>query len=265
MITCTGCREQQATDSLCLRCVEDLNAWLRDIPVLYAELGFVRLPGSVPSHGGTIRAAATGSAAPVRLVVVDLLDRGETLARLKEWTDVSGDVLSICDGFRRHLLTICGEEWAGRFWRSMRALCRDLGRAVGEHQEQSIGKCSQLRDGEQCRGRLFRADLGGVYCKRCGDKPQIVDQQVWVTANQAATIVGKPIKTVRNWFNRGLVGWSPSVAPGLGWLPIIVRRAAVTTVPQLSDSVNPGSRAEPSVSTGPEISTAPLSPPRDGS
>lgn len=245
MNSCKGCREQQTTEPLCLSCIENLNHWLREIPLLYSELDSVRLPGSVRSGGGRVT-SRTGSPSPVRLEVVDLLDRGETLARLLKWTDTGYDVGAICDGFRSHLFTIVGEDWAPDFWRDMRSLVRDLGRAVGQSEDRPVGKCPNPRDGELCRGQLFRAAAGGVYCRRCGFKPSIVDQEVWVTAREAAAIVGKPIETVRTWFKRGRVGWGPPVAPNLGWLPIIVRRAAVATLPQPSVIVNHESRAEPS-------------------
>lgn len=260
MRTCKGCREQQTNETLCLSCVEDLNHWLREIPLLHSELGSVRLPGSVRSPGPwTSRLSSVASASPVRLEVVDLLDRGETLQRLLKWTDTGYDVAGICEGFRMHLLSIAGESWAPDFWRDMRALCRDLGRAVGQHEDRPVGKCPNLvtSDGELCRGSMFRAAAGGVYCRRCGYKPDIRDQEIWVTAREAATIVGKPIETVRTWFKRGQVGWGPPVAPNLGWLPIIVRRAAVATVP-LSGNLNHGSGAE--LSGGGPLRSAGTSP-----
>lgn len=245
MQNCKGCREQQTNETLCLVCIEDLSFYLREIPVLYAELGSVRLPGSIRQSGPwTSRPNRTASPSPVRLEVVDMLDRGETLARLREWTDTGVSVLAICDGFRVHLLATAAEPWAGDFFRAMRALCRDLGRAVGQPEEQSVGKCSVPVDGDElCRGSLYRAAAGGVYCRRCGTKPEIIDQQVWVTAREASVIVGKPIETVRTWFKRGRVGWGPPIAPNLGWLPIIVRRAQLATVPP-SGNLNHGSGAE---------------------
>lgn len=248
MQSCKGCREQQIPgDGLCLQCIEDLNSWLREIPDLYAELGLVRLPGSVASRGPRTSAPSrTASPSPVRLEVLDLLDRGETLARLQEWTDTGTDVRSICDGFRHHLLSIAGEPWAGNFWRAMRALCRDLARTVGQPEERPVGKCSQPGDSftdELCRGQLMRLDTGGVYCRRCGDKPDVRVQPAWVTLREAAIMVGKPIETIRTWYKRGRLGWDqigPSL-PNRAWLPAA---ASLATEPQPSAIVNHGSRAE---------------------
>jgi hypothetical protein len=246
MIDCVGCKRQQmGTDALCLSCIEDLNLWLRSIPDLYAELGSVRLPGSVRVSGPSSKSCSTGSAAPVRLEVIDLLDRGEVFKRLEPWS-FGATVREMCDRLRHQLLSIAiwDREDASAFYRQMKGLCRDIGRAVGEPQEAApVGKCSRPFDEGLCRGQLHRAAAGGVYCRRCGDKPTLAEQKVWVTAKEAALITGKPIETIRTWFKRGQVGWSTPFVLGIGWLPIIVRRAA-TTLPHSSDSVNHGSAAE---------------------
>lgn len=284
MQTCKGCRQQQTNDALCLVCLDDLSAWLRSIPDLYAELGSVRLPGSVRSPGpSSYRTALTAGASPVRLEVVDLLDRGETLGRLWDWTDERHlDVRAICGGFRHHLLSIVTEDWAGDFWRAMRALCRDLGRVVGEVEDRPVGKCSEPADGGLCRGQLFRtADGAAVYCRRCGHKPDLLAAQVWVSLEQAARLVGKPLETVRTWYKRGRLTWSrewdwelpPPLATTYGywsgpigpqpfrmaWLPAAVRLAdgSVTTLPPRGDTVNHGLGAEPSPIVGaPAVETA---------
>ena len=268
MQTCKGCRQQQTNDALCLVCLDDLSAWLRQIPDLYSELGSVRLPGSVREWGPRSAALSrTSSGAPVRLEVVDLLDRGETLRRLWDWTDDKHfDVRVICDGFRHHLLSIVTEDWAGNFYRAMRGLCRDLGRAVGEVEDRPVGKCSEPIDDGLCRGQLFRtADGAAVYCRRCGSKPDLLAAQVWVSLEQAARLVGRPIETVRTWYKRGRLtwsaewldhedpsaGWSGPIGPQpfrMAWLPSAVRLAdaSVTTLPPRGDTVNHGLGAEPS-------------------
>ena len=271
MQTCKGCRQQQTNDALCLVCLDDLSAWLRSIPDLYHELSSVRLPGSVSQPGPRQRSSSTASAAPVRLEVLDLLDRGETLRRLWEWTDDKHfDVRAICDGFRHHLLSIVTFNWAGDFYRAMRALCRDLGRAVGEVEDRPVGKCSEPIGDEICRGQLFRtADGTAVYCRRCGSKPDLLAAQVWVSLEQAARLVGRPIETVRTWYKRGRLtwpaiwldhedpsaGWSGPIGPQpfrMAWLPSAVRLAdgSVTTLPPRGDTVNHGLGAEPSPHTG---------------
>jgi hypothetical protein len=246
--SCKGCRQQQTNDALCLACIEDLSAWLRSIPDLYAELGAVRLPGSVPSIGPRVSRSLSGSPSPIRLEVLDLLDRGETLRRLWDWcgpTDKGLDVRAICDGFRHHLLGIVTEPWAGDFWRAMRALCRDLGRAVGEPEDRPVGKCSN----PDCRGQLFRTEDGAaVYCRRCGHKPELTDAAVWVSLEQAARLIGRPLETVRTWYKRGKLGWD-LIGPQphrAAWLPAAVRLAngAATTLPPASGIVNHGSGAE---------------------
>jgi hypothetical protein len=269
--SCKGCRQQQTNDALCLACIEDLSAWLRSIPDLYAELDSVRLPGSVRGGGGRVT-SRSGSPSPVRLEIVDLLDRGETLRRLWDWcgpADKGLDVRAICDGFRHHLLGIVTEPWAGDFWRAMRSLCRDLGRAVGEPEDRAIGKCSNPTDAGLCRGQLFRTEDGAaVYCRRCGDKPELTDAAVWVSLEQAARLIGRPLETVRTWYKRGRLTWSaswtwelpPPLAATYGvwscpigpqpfraaWLPAAVRLAngAATTLPPASGIVNHGSGAE---------------------
>lgn len=253
MISCSGCnRQQPGVDVLCLACIENLNAWLREIPDLYDELNHVRLPGSVRTSGPSTKVSATHSPAPVRLEVVDLLDRGGAFQRLAAWAGGElGTVREMCDNMRHHLLsvTMLSARDAGDFYRTIRALCRDLGRTVGEPQDQSVGKCSRPDpDGVLCRGPLFRSvTAAGVVCRRCGDKPELKEQEVWVTLQQAATVTGVPIETVRTWYKRGHVGWGPPIAPGRCWLPIVVRRAAegrTTTVPHSSGMVNHGSGAE---------------------
>jgi hypothetical protein len=266
MQSCKGCREQQTNEHLCLSCIEDLSCWLREIPALYSELGSVRLPGSVHSPGPrSFRMAQTAGASPVRLEVVDLLDRGETLARLWTWTDDRGDVEETCLTFRSHLLTVAAEPWAGDFYRSIRALCRDLGRAVGQPEERPVGKCSQATGDELCRGQLLRTEGGTAYCRRCGHKPDITAQPAWVTLREAAMIVGKPIETVRTWYKRGKLvplpvasagnwcpwplRWSDPVGPApanRAWLPTLVRLAndSVATLPLRPAIVNHGSGAE---------------------
>ena len=255
MQNCKGCRQQQTNDALCLVCIEDLSAWLRQIPDLYLELGSVRLPGSVRHDGPRVRmSSGSGSPSPVRLEVVDLLDRGETLRRLWDWTDQRLlDVRAICDGFRHHLLSIVTEDWAGDFWRAMRSLCRDRGRAVGETEERPVGKCSKPvgDDGELCRGQLFRTQDGAaVYCRRCGDKPELLAAEAWVSLEQAARLVGRPLETVRTWYKRGRLN-SVDVGPQpfrMAWLPAAVRLAdaTVTTLPPQRATVNHGLGAEPS-------------------
>jgi len=260
--TCTGCREQQTPDHLCLTCTEDLNSYLREIPDLYDELESYRLPGSVVASGPRVgRTSRLSAPSPVRLEVVDLLDRGLCLARLLKWTDSGSDVSVICSGFRSHLLSIVSEPWIGDFYRDMRALCRDLARTVGQPEERPVGKCSKPVDGDElCRGQLMRLDAGGVYCRRCGDKPALETRPVWLTDRETAMAVGRPLETIRTWIKRGRVGfrdavmteqgeWSSQIGPAPArrcWLPTAV---ALATEPQRSAIVNHGSRAELSTNT----------------
>lgn len=256
MTICGGCKQAELLtgEQVCLRCVEDLSEWLRAIPLLFEELGKVRLPGSVRVSGPYAKQSVTGSVAPVRLAVVDLLDRGETLRRLWAVGGTGWSVADVCAGMLRNIFTICSEDSAAAVYRAVKALVRDLGRTVGEPEEQSVGKCSQpiTDDGELCRGALFRADIGGVYCKRCGHKPEIKDQAVWCTIRDAALITGKPVETIRTWYKRRLVGancpTSRQLTKGRVWLPIVVRRAAIH-IPTTSASVNHGTGAEPSAAT----------------
>lgn len=261
MSTCSGCKQQQLmlAEILCLSCVEELGQWLRSIPLLFDELDAVRLPGSVRQSGPYAKTSSTGSAAPVRLAVVDMLDRGEVLARLRaawpggEWF---WSVEEACGWFRQHLLTLVLHDEATELYRRVRGLVRDLGRTVGEPQEQSVGKCSEPdADGELCRGALFRTTDGdGVFCRRCGSKPEMRTQQVWCTIQHAAMVTGRPVKTIRTWANRysPLQVWCPPIDRGLVWLPDVVRLAdrVATTLPHASDSLSPGSRAEPSPESG---------------
>lgn len=270
MISCSGCKRQQpGVDVLCLACIEDLNAWLRQIPDLYDELHAVRLPGSVRMVGPqTGRRSASHPPAPTRLEVVDLLDRGVVVAKLEVWATFTGTVSEMCDNLRHHLLsvTMLSAQDAGDFYRTIRALCRDLGRTVGEpDDDKPIGKCSRPIDGDElCRGQLLRTQDGrAVYCRRCGDKPELKEQGAWVTLEQAARVVGKPIETVRTWYKRGRlgyraewvdhakphVGWTEPIGPQpprMAWLPTVSRlaNAATTTVQHSSGIVNHGSGAE---------------------
>jgi len=266
--TCSGCRRQQpGADTLCLACIEDLSAWLRQIPDLYDELAHVRLPGSVRSAGPSVNSPPVYAAAPVRLEVLDLADRGVVFAKLEVWTGPVGDVREMCDRLRRNLLSVplWNPQDTADFFRVIKSLCRELGRAVGEPQEQPVGKCARPDvEGFQCRGQLLRTQDGAaVYCRRCGDKPELKEQEAWVTLEQAARICGKPIETVRTWYKRGRLGFDPrwtdhaKEQPGWtepigpqpfrkAWLPSAVRLAntATTTMPHASGSVNHGSGAE---------------------
>lgn len=251
MKTCTACREQQTNEYLCLACIEDLNFYLREIPVLYDELDSVRLPGSLQLIGPrTSRPSSVAPPSPVRLEVLDLLDGGEVIARLMKWTDLSLSPGALCAGFRSHLLATAAEPWAGDFHRDMKGLCRDLGRAVGQPQEQSVGKCSEptVVPLELCRGALYRAEAGGVYCRRCGHKPELKTRQVWVSCQHAAMVTGRPLKTIRTWRDRRRVsrGRLPMQDPAMVWLPDVIGLAerVVATVPQSSAIVSPGSGAE---------------------
>lgn len=185
---------------------------------------------------------------------MDLLDQGGVLARLLKWTDSANSVSGICSEFRSHLLTAAAEPWAGDFYRDMRALCRDLGRAVGQPEERPVGKCASIRGDEPCRGQLLRLDHGGVYCRRCGDKPALTSREVWLTDRETALAVGRPLETIRTWIKRGRAGfpspiwaagqWSSPIGPApsrRAWLPTAV---VLATLPQTSAIVNHGSRAE---------------------
>lgn len=285
MISCSGCKRQQpGVDVLCLACIEDLNAWLREIPDLYDELNHVRLPGSVRTTGPSVRTSGGGSAAPVRLEVVDLLDRGGVIQKLEVWAGGElGTVREMCDNMRHHLfsVTMLSAQDAGDFYRTIKALCRDLGRTVGEPQDQPVGKCSRPIDGDRlCRGQIFRSvTAAGVVCRRCGDKPELREQEVWVTLEQAARVIGKPIETVRTWYKRGKLGywpqwldhaktqpgWSEPIGPQpprMAWLPTAARLAngVTTTVPHSSGMVNHGSGAELSSGSVDDQSHEPQSP-----
>lgn len=268
MTTCSGCQRQQpGTDTLCLACIEDLSAWLRQIPDLYDELAHVRLPGSVRAAGPQTKTSAVHAPAPVRLEVLDLHDRGAVFAKLEVWAGQVGDVCDMCERLRHNLLSVplWPAQESGDFYRTIKALCRELGRVVGEPQELPIGKCARPDpEGFQCRGQLFRTQDGhAVYCRRCGDKPELKEQEAWVTLEQCARVIGKPIETVRTWYKRGRLGFDPRWTdhartqpgwtepigpqpPRKAWLPTAVRLAngATTTFPHSSDSVNHGSGAE---------------------
>lgn len=260
MSTCSGCKQQELLldEQLCLSCVEQLGEWLRMIPVLFGELDDVRLPGSVRQSGPYAKTSSIGSAAPVRLAVVDLLDRGEVLTRLQqawpggEWFTT---VTNACLWYRQHLLSLVAELEIPGLYRVVRGLVRDLGRVVGEPEEMPVGKCSQPigSDGELCRGQLFRREAGGVLCRRCGDLPEMRTQAVWCTVQHAAMVTGRPVKTIRTWARRysPLRVWCPPMAPGLVFLPHVVELAerVATTLPHGSDSLSPGSGAEPSPET----------------
>lgn len=261
MSTCSGCKQQELLldEQLCLSCVEQLGEWLRMIPALFKELNAVRLPGSVRQSGPYAKTSSTGSAAPVRLAVVDLLDRGEVLTRLQRaWP--GGEWFSSVDGacawYRQHLLTLVMEPEGPGLYRVVRGLVRDLGRVVGEPEEMPVGKCLQPigSDGELCRGQLFRREAGGVFCRRCGHLPEMRTQAVWCSVQHAAMVTGRPVKTIRTWARRysPLRVWCPPMAPGLVFLPHVVELAGrvATTLPHGSDSLSPGSGAEPSPESG---------------
>ena len=145
MTTCGGCKQNQLllAEVLCLPCVEDLKLWLKTIPVLYSELQHVRLPGSVRVAGPYAKTSSMGGAAPVRLGVVDLADRGEVVARLRacwpdDWAALWGigyDVEGLCTALSRNLLHLVVLEQAPSLYRKVRGLVRDLGRTVGEPQD----------------------------------------------------------------------------------------------------------------------------------
>lgn len=277
MSTCSGCKQQELilAEVLCLSCVEQLSEWLRMIPVLFSELDDVRLPGSVRQSGPYAKTSSTGSAAPVRLSVVDLLDRGEVLTRLRQaWPGVTAfaSVDGACWWYSHHLLDLVLEpEWALQLFTKVRGLVRDLGRTVGEPEELPVGKCSQpIGDStELCRGQLFRRPAGGVLCRRCGHLPELRAQSVWCTVQHAAMVTGRPVKTIRTWARRysPLRVWCPPMAPGLVFLPHVVELAerVATTLPHGSGSLSPGSGAEPSPGTTDSESSSQPAPGSSGS
>lgn len=186
---------------LCRRCEDNIATWLTEIVERHQLLPEFIEPGSVPKDPDVVVPKRTEAPAPMRLEVIDLLDtrRGRkwlglipardmrgavgtlhvyaqiireerNLAPLKGWPTVASETALI----QRHRLWAFEQEWAGgpdSLTSELRALHRDLGRAVGIPTPRPVGKCPVIPDDDQdeaCEAPLFPSRQGGVYCPRCG-------------------------------------------------------------------------------------------------
>ena len=171
--------------SLCPRCLDRLDTWLRQIPDSYALLPSVVDHGTVAADPGTKRTKRPDAPAPMRLEVVDLLDTRDArgvLGQLQPWADLVRDqrrltiateptVTNVCRLLLAHLPWIAEHEWAGDLYDEIRVLARTLADTIGEYRPKPVGKCARLDDGEVCGGALVMDRHGlGVHCLGCGSR-----------------------------------------------------------------------------------------------
>lgn len=197
-----GCESQQSSPAskvqcepgqlLCPRCAARLDKWLRAIPDVFALLPAVVMHGTVPSDPGTKHTKRPDPPAPMRLEVIDLLDRRSgygALGILHSWaelvrdqrgdqrpdvTTVAGEAATIIV----NLAWCAGQEFAGDLYGEIRVLARTLDDTVGEYRPKPVGRCEWLADGEDetCGGALVMDREGtGVHCLRCGHRHEAND------------------------------------------------------------------------------------------
>lgn len=182
---------------LCSSCEDNLDKWLREIPDHYALLPTFAIPGSVEKNpdSGTTKAAYVNP--PVRLEVIDLLDRrvgriwngiapahdrrgviGTLVALVEQLVDTRPltppkdvTVSSACALLQRHRLWIAEQEWVTDVYAELKELHRQLSEAVGIFRRPPVGRCHLIPEEAEkpCGGPLHPNDYGGVRCSRCGN------------------------------------------------------------------------------------------------
>lgn len=171
---------------LCASCRKRLDKWLRAIPDVFALLPAVVMHGTVPSDPGTKHTRRPDPPAPMRLEVIDLLDRRPgygALGILHSWaelvrdergdqrpevTTVAGEAATIIV----NLAWCAGQQFAGDLYQEIRILARTLDDTVGEYRPKPVGRCPAMLDETSvCGGPLVMDREGtGVHCLRCPNK-----------------------------------------------------------------------------------------------
>ncbi|HEY3559641.1 MAG TPA: hypothetical protein VGL05_19365 [Kribbella sp.] len=201
-----GCESQQSSPAskvhcepgklLCPKCVARLDKWLRAIPDTFALLPAVVMHGTVPSDPGTKHTKRPDPPAPMRLEVIDLLDRRPgygALGILHSWAELVRDergdarpevttVAGECATLIVNLAWCAGQEFAGDLYQEIRVLARTLDDTVGEYRPKPVGKCAALIDVPDttvqalCGGALVMDREGtGVHCLTCGARHEAND------------------------------------------------------------------------------------------
>ena len=186
---------------LCPQCTKRLDKWLRAIPDRYALLPAVVEHGTVPSDPGTKHTRRPDPPAPMRLEVIDLLDRRPgygALGILHSWAelvrdergDARPDVTTVageCATLIVNLAWCAGQGFAGDLYQEIRVLARTLDDTVGEYRPKPVGKCAALIDvpgswehdttaQALCGGALVMDREGtGVHCLSCGARHEAND------------------------------------------------------------------------------------------
>lgn len=182
---------------LCPRCCTRLDKWLRGIPDTFALLPAVVMHGTVPSDPGTKHTKRPDAPAPMRLEVIDLLDRRPgygALGILHSWAELVRDergdarpevttVAGECATLIVNLAWCAGQQFAGDLYQEIRVLARTLDDTVGEYRPKPVGKCAVILDQELtedddpdpvqalCGGALVMDREGtGVHCLSCGQR-----------------------------------------------------------------------------------------------
>ena len=182
---------------VCGRCVDQMQAWLRDIPHTYALLPTFVEHGSIERNPDAKTTKATEAAAPLRLEIVDLLDarygrkwngtapahlRRGVLGDLQAHVDALAEhrgittnptdtttVTGACKFLTRHLPWATTQDWVTWLYKDLKHLNRALSDAVGEYRRPPVGHChlTPTTPDKPCGGPLYPSTYGGVHCTRC--------------------------------------------------------------------------------------------------
>jgi hypothetical protein len=183
----------QPPSLLCVRCEDNLRAWLKEIPERYALLPTFIDHGTTPKDPDHVVTRQTEAPAPMRLEIVDLLDtrRGRKWSGIAPALDRRGTlgtlhahaqrirdekalasqphptVTTETQLIQRWLLWLTEQDWVTEPYRELRMLHRQLGDAIGEHRPRPVGTCVVDYGEGECGGPLLPSRLGGVHCPRC--------------------------------------------------------------------------------------------------
>jgi hypothetical protein len=178
---------------ICVKCVERLDTWLRQIPDTYILLPYVVEHGTVSTNPEMATTKRPDAPAPLRLEVLDLLDRRlhrGVLGLVKSWADLvrslrrlppraglDATVTSECQLLLGHLTWVTEQIWITDLYAELRPLVRELLDRVGEYRAKPVGMCVALVDRPGltvqvlCGGPLYLdKDRRGTHCAACGDR-----------------------------------------------------------------------------------------------
>lgn len=180
-----------------------MQHWLEDLPGMYATAAVELIPGAAPPGDGSRHMAVSGSPAPLRLDVLNLLSPAapggvtgtaedqhgaqavigileswerdwrshRDLPVVGAWATLPQAVTALCRWLDRHLDWACANHPAiADFYGELGRCHRALRIALGDRDiRPKIGTCPViLDDGAPCGGRLAMTGENTVQCQDCG-------------------------------------------------------------------------------------------------